>query len=464
MLAKKSIALVLLFSLTFLMLIGYAALSDNLFIEGSADVQGKPFEGVYISNVEFYSASGGENVSVSYYKPTNLSTTIRATRTNGSITYKVTVHNNTTITYWYIKTEYVEEFESNNLINASNGITITTKDHASDTSSTFNSDDWIPPNTYRDFYVTYTFGSSAQSYQSNLVNFLFGRKMDSVHDKFVTVLNDTSQNGGYELLSEYFDEKYAKTGETVIANVGKEEEIFNTLFGSDLTITVDGEAVPVTVMIRRENVDGRSTGDDYSGTSGAPTGCEYTVYITVDPLDSPTGKAIVYAVSYSNGGVGGSGNTWYQLGQLYEGTADRIDYDSTTAGVQGAIDYTTWIASPNRYEVANGITYLIGQEQGDQYDKLKELEEIMSTNDQDIYNDIDNCRILKNVYDIVHNSQNTNKAGYLALREAFYNAAPFYNIYNNGQEVKVKREATRAEIIPYIEAIQKALDYYNEVN
>ena len=88
----------------------------------------------------------------------------------------------------------------------------------------------------------------------------------------------------------------------------------------------------------------------------------------------------------------------------------------------------------------------------------------MSTNDQDIYNDIDNCRILKNVYDIVHNSNNTDKPGYLALREAFYAASPFYNIFNNGQEVKVKREATRAEILPYIEAIQTALDYYNEVN
>ncbi len=464
MLAKKTIALVLLFALTFLMAIGYAVLTDNLFIEGNADIKGKPFEGVYISNVELHSANGVENVSFSFYKPTNLSITTRATRTNGSITYKVTVHNNTAVTYWYINPEFIEDFESNPLINATGGITITTKDHPSDTSSTFNSDDWIPANTYRDFYVTYTFGGSAQSYQSTFINFLFGKKMDSVHDEFVTVLNDTSPNGGYDRLCEYFDEKYSETGQTIIANVGEEKEIFDALFGSELTITIEGEPVPVTVMIRRENVDDRDTGDDYSGTSGAPTGCEYTLYITIDPLDSPTGEAIVYAVSYSNGGVGGSGNAWYQLGQLYEGTADRIDYDTTTPDIEGAVNIYSWEATPNRYEVANGITYLIGQEQGDQYDKLKTLEDIMSTNDQDIFNDIDNSRILKTVYDIVHNSANTGKAGYLALREAFYSAAPFYNIFNNGQEIKVKRECTRAEILPYLEAIQECLDYYNEVN
>ena len=88
----------------------------------------------------------------------------------------------------------------------------------------------------------------------------------------------------------------------------------------------------------------------------------------------------------------------------------------------------------------------------------------MSTNDQDIFNDIDNSRILKTVYDIVYSSANTGKDGYLALRDAFLAAAPFYNVMNGGQEVKVKRAGTRAEIIPYIINIQHALDYYNQVN
>ena len=56
------------------------------------------------------------------------------------------------------------------------------------------------------------------------------------------------------------------------------------------------------------------------------------------------------------------------------------------------------------------------------------------------------------------------KAGYDALRETFYDASPFYNVYNNSREIKVARKGTRAEIIPYFEAFRVALDYYNEVN
>ena len=458
----RVIALISLLFMSLFIGMGYAALSDNLFIQGDANIEGKPFEGVYIYEVSVYSASGAANVSNEYIKPTNFSQNVRASANGGSITYKVTFHNNSNVTYWYIRSDFISDFESNGLIGASGGITILTKDHPNDTYSSFNSSDWIPPDTYREVYITYTYGAGAQSYQSTFVNYMFGVKMDSVHDQFLAALNDSTSGGAYELISEAFDEKYEETGQRVIANVGDEEELFNTLFGSNLSINVDGEEVPVTVVIRRENVDGRTTGDTYS--SGGGSGCEYTVYITVDALDSPTGKAITYAVSYSKGGTADVGGAWYQLGELYEGTADRIDYDTSTAGMQGAVNVYSWVATPNRYEVADGITYLVGQEQGDQYDKLKTLEQLMSTNDQDIFNDIDNTRVLKKAYDIVHNSANYSKPGYSVLREAFYAAAPFYNVYNNGQEVKVKRQGTRAEIIPYIEAIQKAMDYFNEVN
>lgn len=459
-LTKSLVCILLLFSFVG-MIIGYAAISDNLGIYGDAAVEGKPFVGVYIYESEVYSINGVNAVSSNHYHPTNFSAVTNAPSANTSITYRLTLHNNSHVTYWYLGTDFVTSVESNSLINASGGITIMTKDHPSDNYSSFNTDDWIPSQTYRDVYVTYTFGAQATGYKATLVNYSFGVKMDSVHDEFLSVVNDNSLGGGYDQITAAFDAKYKETGSHVIANVGDEKEVFDSLFGSNLSITVDGVEVPVTVMIRRENVDGRTTGDAYSAPGGG-SGCEYTVYISVDALNSPNGKAMVYAVSYSSGGAGGSGK-WYQLGQLYEGTANVIDYDSTSAGVQGAFDVYSWSATPNSYEAA-GIVYLVGQEQGDQYDKLKTLEQIMSTNDQDIFNDIDNKGIFKRVYDIVSSSHNTSKPGYAGLREAFDAAAPFYNIYNGGQEIKVKRNCTRAEILPYLENIQKALDYYNEVN
>ena len=88
----------------------------------------------------------------------------------------------------------------------------------------------------------------------------------------------------------------------------------------------------------------------------------------------------------------------------------------------------------------------------------------MSANDQNFYNDIDNSQLLRKVYAIVYNNANTSKPGYEGLRTAFEQAAPFYTVHNNGQEVKIKRVATRAELIPYIIAVQTAYSYYNEVN
>ena len=306
----------------------------------------------------------------------------------------------------------------------------------------------------REFYVTYSYGESALGYRETFVNFRFGVKMDSVHDKFLAVLNDKQTAFGYDYISDYFDAKYLEDGTTVIGNIGEDETLFDHLFGPEMTVTVDGEQIPVTVMVRRDNVD-KSTASGAT-TGASPAGSEYTVYITVDPLDSPTGQAMVYAVSYSCDATG----TWHQLGQLYEGTANRTDYDTTDSVYEGAFDVHSWKATQQEYEMADGILYKVGYEQGDQYDKLNTLEDLMSTFDQDIFNDIDNKRILKTVYDILQQNQGSDDPAVLNLREAFIAAEPYYNNLNNGQEFKIKRDSTRAELVPYILNIQTALDYY----
>ena len=68
------------------------------------------------------------------------------------------------------------------------------------------------------------------------------------------------------------------------------------------------------------------------------------------------------------------------------------------------------------------------------------------------------------MYAIIHNAQNKGKPGYDILKQAFEDASPFYTVNNNGGDIPVNTNCTRAEILPYIEAIQKALDYYNQVN
>ena len=389
--------------------------------------------------------------------PTNYSLSVRPSNTNATVTYRVTIHNNTDITYWYLGQTALKEYGSNLLIGQQNGITVITKDKFTDTGSTFNQNDWIPPQTEREIYVTYSFGSGAQGDIATLINLKFGLKMDSVYDQFLAVLNDTSPGGGYHQLTSAFDDQYASGDGCVIGNIGHDEALFDSLFGSDMKITVDGVEVPVTVMVRRENIDGdASHGDNYTG--GGPTGCEYTVYITVDDLSAPGGKATVHAISYSKLPDG----SWYRIGQLYEGTATVKDYDSAD-GYDGAFDVYSWLATANSYEVTDGITYKVGQKNGDQYEIMKTLEQIISVEDQNFFNTIDNTNIFKKVYDLLKTHSSSSDSSIIALRTAFGNASRFYNNLNNGQEFKVKRDSTRAEIIPYLIDIQTALDYYYQV-
>ena len=417
-----------------------------------------PPEILKITKVELVASQGASGVGVNHADPTFVNTTVNSYAQNSSVTYRVTVWNNTSVTYWYQGPTWLVDYESNNLIGQKNGITITTKDLLSDTSATFNNDDWVPPHTTREFYLTIGFGSNAVgSYISNLIDLRFGIHMDAVYDGFLAILNDKISANGYNYLAEVFNQRYKDNKTTTIANIGQDQEIFDRLFGGELYINIDGVKTPVTVMIRRDNVDNRQTGDDYN-SANSPTGCEYTIYISTSPLTSP---ATVYAVSYSNGGVGAQGDTWYQLGELYEGTAPLTTDPNTGKTI---FDYSKWIATAKEYEFVDGKSYKVGYDQGDQYDKLKTLEQLMSAADQDVFNDIDNSGILRKVYSIVNSSANKDKPGIDGLRMAFEDAKPFYNIYNNGQEVKVKRESTRAEILPYMIAIQHALDYYNQVN
>ena len=436
--------------MTVFMSLGYAALTDNLSILGNAHAKPKPHKGVIITNVELMRSSGITSRENEYILPTNHETSVNVDRSNGFITYKITVFNNTDVTYWYIGPRCTTDYGKNSLIGKNNGVSIVTKDHADDNYQSFNNEDWIPPQTERDFYVTYTYGSNASGVVDLLVNFHFDIRMDAVHDEFLAVLNDSAPGGGYETLKATFESAYKSTG-AVSISTESHPELFASLF-DDLMINMDGVEKEAHIVIRRENLDkDATTGDQYN--NNGPKGCEYTLYITVEPL-TPGTRPTVYAIAYSEG-ADNMGELWYQVGELYEGTAN-ID-------ANGNIDYSSWIATHKNYEMADGINYLVGAPNGDQYDIMKTMEQLISAEDQDIFNMIDNTNIFKKVYDIIQKHQGSTDPAVLGLRNAFYEASKFYVNHNNGQEFKVVRNKyTRAEIIYAIKNIQKALDYYNQ--
>ena len=441
------LALVLVLMTVFLG-VGYASLTDNLNVTGTADVEGKPYKGVYIKHVALMSATNIHSNDNSYILPTNHSTDVNVLRTGGSVTYRITVHNNTDVTYWYIGPRLESSYGQNSLVSKTNGISVVTKDQLDDGYQSFNTDDWIPPQTERDFYVTYTYGSSVPANASTLINFYFDIRMDAVHDEFLAVLNNVKAPDSYEQLKAVMESQYT-SNKSVSISTESHPQIFAALF-EDLMVNIDGVERQAHVVIRRENLDkDATTGDAYK--NGGPSGCEYTLYITVEPL-TPGTTPTVYAIAYSEG-ADGMGNQWYQVGELYEGTAP--------INANGQIDYSAWKATYKTYEMADGITYLVGAPNGDQYDIMYTMEQLISAQDQDIFNTIDNVNIFKKVYDILQKHAGIHDPAVEGLRTAFYDAEKFYRNLNNGQEFKVVRDKyTRAEIIYALKNIQMALDYY----
>ena len=60
-----------------------------------------PKETLHITAVSLMSDNNVSNVEVGFTHPTYISSKVNAQRSGGTITYKVTVYNNTSVTYWY---------------------------------------------------------------------------------------------------------------------------------------------------------------------------------------------------------------------------------------------------------------------------------------------------------------------------------------------------------------------------
>ena len=450
---KKILLCIGLLFVTVFLSVGYAALSKEFNVGGTIKPAPPSYE-IYISSVEAVSMNNCSETSTEIVKPTSLRTSVNVTRANASITYIVTIKNDSNVNYWYDRYKVLENQGVNNLVGTNNGITITTKDLSNDSTNTFNSDDWVIAKTARTFYVTYTFGSNAVgSNISNLINFHFEIRVDSVYEDFTDLLNNPTT---YQILSNAFNDAYKESGTTVLANIGEDTELFDQLFGPNLKYAVDGEEKPVTVLIQRKNIDNKSTGDSY--TNGGPSGCEYTIYITTDDLSDPNGKASVYAVTYSCGADG----EWYQLGELYAGKTNKEDYDSSTSTYEGSVNVDSWIADSATYYITDGLSYKVNTN-AETADKAATLTEITTVQHDSFFNNVDNSRIFYKAYDIIKANPSSNAPEVVNLVNAFNAASRFMDIRHEGREIKVVRNCTRSEIIPYLEAIQKAIDYYNQI-
>ena len=467
---KATIGVVLSFMFIF-SCFGFATLTDSMTVNGNA--KANPPEAVFITDATVVSTSISTQ-SHDVLFPTNISSSIRGSR-NQSITYMVTVKNNTPYKYAYSGIDYVKNagYNGNDLIGS--GITITTKDNQNDSYGTFNSSDTIESGATKTFYVTYTISrnSAANTDLDFLVNFKFGIHVDSAGDvaintaleKFTSVLNDTTAGGGYETLVDKIDDKYDGINDwkanyigNVVDSSSADSQTVNDLFGGELTLNINGTETNVTVLIKREDVDGNpNTGDDYTvthsnGGSTSATGCEMTLYMTTHHLQygTPTVYAAVFTCDKNSDGTYGS---WYVLGDVYEGTTNIVGYEGAQS--TGSFDTGTWRSVNKTYTVTDTYNYTVSRnntiqtviQAADTYGMARSTLEPLLRQAK---------RLLDGEYGTF--------AGVAIddLNAAYTEAARCYTIGADGV-LTVNTDSTRAQLVPHIKKIVSALAPFEEI-
>lgn len=374
--------------------VGYAKVSTALNITGEA-VADAP-SGIFITSITELRSSNIDKNEFSFFPvTTNIESHIRrgAEASQGIIEYEVTVFNNTNTTYYYRDIYFQTK---NPVYNGNDYISDDQEDGNITIVCVFDEDNddakKLVPKESVTFSVIYTLGENIPSdlQLDMLINVRFGihvsgegEAIDAVEKRFLEILNTPST---YNYLVDVLDNKFDGVNEWTSNYVGNvtgayngafsdDSVAVNTLFQNQLQMTIDGEPREVTVIIKHEDVDWLTyTGDDYvvthpNGTSMSFYGCEMTLYLTIDPLDTPNSLATVYALVFTcdiaNWETYERGN-WYRLGTTFVGKAPVVDYVTGEAPGTGSFQTTGWYPASTTYTAMDGYHYEI--KNGDKVD------------------------------------------------------------------------------------------------
>ena len=374
----KSIICISLSLMCLLTSVGFAELTRSLKVSGTVKVE-IPY-GLFITGISSNASSRLDKNECSYLQhSTTVESTLSKTSNNreGSVTYYITVLNNTEITYSYRGIYYQSNltgYNGNQYVSTNAGSSNIQVSCSLASASAENKK--VGPGETMNFTVTYTVGRglNASLDWKTLINFQFGINVDGerealevVEDKFLDILNTTST---YQQLIDALDNKFDGVNEwtsNYIGNVtgssSEDSMAVNTLFAGQLQITVGKEQLDATVLIKHENLDWNNyTGDDYvavhsSGREFRGYGCEMTLYLTIDPLNKAGAYVPVYAVVFTcdRDYNGNKTSEWYRIGSTYAGTANVVTYD----GGNGTGSFVTdnWRADAATYELIEGYSF-----------------------------------------------------------------------------------------------------------
>ena len=465
--------------------LGYAQLTDTLSITGTAEAD-VPY-GLFIVDVvtDGMETNINKNNSSVGYLP--YSTSIKSTvnrKTYGektTVTYTVTVLNNTSLTYSYRDFYYqtnLQGYSTNNSIsNKANDRYLYVKCELDGASA---DEKKVAPGETLEFEVTYTFGKYMDTSKdlNTLINFRFGINVDGerealevIESKFLDILNTTTT---YEQLIDALDNKFDGRQEWTSNYIGNvkgsssaDSVAVNTLFAGQLQIMVGKENMDATVMIKHENLDGNTlTGDDYVATNQnnggvfRGYGCEMTLYLTVDQLNKAGAYVPVYAVVYTcdRDENGNQISDWYRIGSTYAGTANVVTYD----GGNGTGSFVTdnWRADAATYRLIDGYSFNIN---GESYDlgayshnisRNVSIKDIVTATDTGARNTLQT--LLNHAKKIIDNQEYAG-VGIELVEEMYEKYSYLYTVGANGIHT-VNRSSTIAQLSPAIENLYRVVN------
>ena len=347
---SKSIKRIIVAVCSFMFLVlgaGYATLTDSLQISGTADAT--PPQQVFITYAQDKGVGDG-SITINNYYLTTLSSKATLTSSNSSsVTAEVTVFNNANEVYGFNAVKYLSEAYSNeNIV----------------WSCSLKHGDQVEVGKYLTFDVTFSFKDGkavSNTVLTSAMNFEFLPLSELPKDddseiavsgaleQFQNIINNIVANNSFETLIEQM-KKYAENDrhdESYIGNVGGASDsdiaLMEELFQGNLKLNINGVDTEVTILIKKENVDGKTTTGDADGN-------EMSIYLTTDDLTKSGWEVLfgasapVYAAVFSSNN---DGETWSQLGQMYEGTAPIIGYDGNRGG-SGSFNTDDWKSTDNK--------------------------------------------------------------------------------------------------------------------
>lgn len=271
-----------------------------------------------------------------------------------SAVVEVTFYNNTQNSFYYNKTETISW--NNELIDY--------------TVDGIEKREEIAGYSYKTIQVTFAYTGNDVSVATLLgeLHFNFVVDKDSIGDivalsavdRFKAILNNETADDSYQTLEDAMNNRRGFNTASAVTYIGNvagstsaDSKVIKNLFGEEfMSMDLDGDGVTerITMMIKRENLDGdATTGDSYTytnwGDNVTVNGVEMTLYITAADLNNVSnGKSVVvYAAAFTK--LPGS-DTWTELVPLVKGAADANNYGGY--GNANSFNTDTWLSDTGK--------------------------------------------------------------------------------------------------------------------